>query len=360
MKNKLLLIIALLGIAIAFNYVTVLAQQQEAPPATSDSAKWEIPVEFSNYSSDKAAQMGTGGWGLDGLDAQQNIYTQPPDFAGGPYPVNTFDFDNVDNPSGDQVDALANGGDVLFSELIANRANLLVSFLGDPATAAVPGTPISVYMEGWWAAPNTSSKWKKTHLVNDTNTINDLDALEVWGPLGSDDADFYSLIGEPGGISVFYYNSGTGVSTPYITQAAIVAAVTSLGGPSTNVDLDALMVYENGGISGNHIWDTGDAIIFSIRASAPWDGGEIVVLPFGGPATFLNHGGHLWNTAFAVATTFGLSPATEEVDAIEAYPRSPDSQTPTLTEWGLIILVALLIASTAFILLRRRKSAVPA
>jgi len=35
-------------------------------------------------------------------------------------------------------------------------------------------------------------------------------------------------------------------------------------------------------------------------------------------------------------------------------------QTPSLTEWGLIILVALLIGSTVFIMLRRRKAAVPA
>jgi hypothetical protein len=35
-------------------------------------------------------------------------------------------------------------------------------------------------------------------------------------------------------------------------------------------------------------------------------------------------------------------------------------QTPTLTEWGLIILVALLIGSGVFVMLRRRKAAVPA
>lgn len=35
-------------------------------------------------------------------------------------------------------------------------------------------------------------------------------------------------------------------------------------------------------------------------------------------------------------------------------------QTPTLTEWGLAILIALLIGSTVFVMLRRRKAAVPA
>ena len=34
-------------------------------------------------------------------------------------------------------------------------------------------------------------------------------------------------------------------------------------------------------------------------------------------------------------------------------------QTPSLTQWGLIILVGLIVASTVFIMLRRRKAAVP-
>lgn len=109
-------------------------------------------------------------------------------------------------------------------------------------------------------------------------------------------------------------------------------------------------------------WGPGDSIIFSIRNTKPtgnWDGGEIVVKLFdvaGG--SFLNHGGHLWNTAFTVAAKFGVD--TEEIDAIEAFSGGPHSQTPTLTGWGLIILIALLIASTVFILLRRRKPVVPA
>jgi len=85
-----------------------------------------------------------------------------------------------------------------------------------------------------------------------------------------------------------------------------------------------------------------------------------VVLPFAGPPSFLLHGGNLWDTAFDVALAFSLNPPTQEVDAIEAYPQQPRPQTPALTEWGLIILVALLIASTIFVMLRRRKAAVPA
>jgi hypothetical protein len=114
------------------------------------------------------------------------------------------------------------------------------------------------------------------------------------------------------------------------------------------------MVYEFKGVTGNKIWDTDDIIIFSIRASGNWDGGEIVVLPFGGPASFLNHGGQIWNTAFDVATAFGVS--TQEVDAIEALPIPPGG--PVLTEWGIMILVILLLISASFIMLKRKKTAV--
>ena len=59
-------------------------------------------------------------------------------------------------------------------------------------------------------------------------------------------------------------------------------------------------------------------IIFSIAPIDIYDGGEIWVwdgLTHGG-ATFLSHGGHLWNTAFPVMATFGT--ASENVNALEA------------------------------------------
>jgi len=37
-----------------------------------------------------------------------------------------------------------------------------------------------------------------------------------------------------------------------------------------------------------------------------------------------------------------------------------EEECPTLTEWGIIILIALLVGSTVFIMLRRRKASVPA
>ncbi|GAG43460.1 unnamed protein product, partial [marine sediment metagenome] len=134
------------------------------------------------------------------------------------------------------------------------------------------------------------------------------------------DANMYSLATEPGANSVYFYPFG-GPGVPYVPQATIHAAVASLGftGAVGQVELDALMVSDRGAGS---VWGSGDMIIFSIQAAANFDGGEIIVLPFGGPAAFLAHGGHLWNTAFNVGAAFGVT--TEEIDGLEAEPPKGD------------------------------------
>jgi hypothetical protein len=489
MKSKFLVIpaiIALAGFGVVFNCGAGWAQQQQVPPVPFDETKCMIPVEFS---TDTLSCIMFGDVDFMGVpDPQQNLYTEPPDFLGPPHPGNTFDF----GTSG-EVDALANGGDALFHELKHNQATLLVSLQHDPLFG---GQRIAVWYE-LPAGPSKGPKWTHTHLDANLITLNntlELDALEVWGPLDSDDANFYSLIGDPVAVavkrSVFYWNGA--VSTPYIDHAVIVTAVQALGyiGPPDSVDLDALMLFENEGINGNKVWDAGDTIIFSIKDTRPlggnWDGGEIVVLGFGGTPFFLYHDSHLWDTAFKVAEAFGVDrppildfpvvntipppgslpridtvhyfeiihqvgqcaqicscctvviewltpssgtdtvhltkalkvnlervtdsnndglwsvcdyqrlhfktapdsckcfwyhveqvghvvyppelysrmvlykvPLLEEVDAIEAYPYD-FPMTPTLTEWGLVILVVLLIASTVFVLLKRRKAATPA
>lgn len=384
MKSRLFVIvaiIALVGFVLTLDYGSVWAQQQEAPTAEQVwEAKARINLEFSNL-QDKEAEEGVPGWGISVLNPLQVIYTEPKDAVGGPFPRNTFDFCYEG-----EVDALANGGDAFFFDLIANNAVLMLSFEGDPSWGGTigpgddpPDGPIPVYYEdnGGTCWP----KWDREHCVNDPNTVDDLDGMEVWGPFylfddpgfEHDDADFYSLVGDfASGTSVWYWTHVEHVSTPYVPHAVIVAAVTdpaltipeegceAYTGAPEDVDLDALMVFEEGGIYGDHEWNAGDMIIFSIRAAGNWDGGEIVVLPFGGPPSYLFHGGHLWCTAFPVAEAFQLDPPTEEVDAIEAYPQQPRPQTPALTEWGLVILVALLILSTIFVMLRRRKVAVPA
>lgn len=392
MKNKffvILAIIALAGFVVTLDYGDVWAQQ-EGPPEPFDEAKHIIRVEYSTDSLGPGLTPDVDENGA--ADPRQVLYTLPPDALGFPPPGDTYDFcDSID------VDAIANRGDYLFWNLATeppnhpwNTANLLVSFEYDPDLAGgVVGDNIAVYSED--ILGNTSPRWihnllppppKPPNLDRDGKTLNDtleLDGLELWGPPGADDADYYSLIGDPipdGGVpavkySVFCINPpDTHVQIPYIPHSVIVAAVTSAAldtvpgeghyeGPEELVDLDALMVWDMPVVG---TWGADDAIIFSIRAAGNWDGGEIVVLEFGAAPRFLNHGGHAWNTAFGVSGAFNLAVATEEVDAIEAYPylSSIPPGTPTLTEWGLIVLVALLIASTVFVILKRRKAVVRA
>ena len=357
MKSRFFLIlamIALVGFLVSIDYGNVCAQQEVPMAEELEEGKYAKNAEFSTLPDvDKNGNV----------DPQQIIYTEIPDGEGGPYPDNTFDFENPLDPDID-VDALADSTDALFGDLIANRVNLLVSFQGDT--------------KGLWkvwqedVAGNTRVMWSKTDFDYDDVVPNDrdLDALELWGKYGVDDANYYSLVGDTdlgmGRVSVYNMDHG-----PYISHAVIVAAVREITpdgyeGEDDVVDLDALMVWDTDEFG---TWSNGDTIIFSIRDTRPagnFDGGEIVVKPWGGPAFFLDHGippgqpVKLWNTAFNVAAAFGVD--TDEVDAIEAFRGGswPPAQTPTLTQWGLIILVALLVVSTVLVILRRRKAAVPA
>ncbi|MBW2400450.1 MAG: hypothetical protein JRG80_14405 [Deltaproteobacteria bacterium] len=101
-------------------------------------------------------------------------------------------------------------------------------------------------------------------------------------------------------------------------------------------------------------FEAGDEILFSIRAvpQANFDGGEIIRLPAGGAASFLSHGGHDWDSAFATAATFESN--SEDVDALEATP-SP-SEIPSLTGWLKGVLPALLVA-LALVTMRRAPAA---
>ena len=130
----------------------------------------------------------------------------------------------------------------------------------------------------------------------DNPNFDDLDALETYGPDQNDDANRASYMGDPGGFSVWDWNGGAPAG--WFPKADIVAAIATLGwsGDEESVDIDALMT-------------SSDEIIFSIRANGNWDGGELVVMTLGNPrgAAFLNHGMHLWNTAFNVQAAFGVN-----------------------------------------------------
>ncbi|HWR81716.1 MAG TPA: hypothetical protein VN285_00280 [Candidatus Deferrimicrobium sp.] len=287
----------------------------------------------------------------------QVLYTLIPDPAACPAPAlprrSAFNF----APAG-QVDALANLGDAFFINVYTNSAELLFSLEGDPPVPPVVG-PVAVMFEN--TAGGFGIHADHNAVANGDPMMDDLDALEVYQTGGADDANCYSLDGDPalagdGGIkySVRYAPAG-GLGTGYVPHSDIVNAIRARGWTGTavdsqNVDLDGLMVRDDP----DGIWNAGDMIIFSIEGpNANWDGGEIVILPFAGrpgSAFFLNHGGHLWNTAFAVGTTFSVG--TEEVDAIEA---ADTRRVPSLTPYGLFILLGLMILSGAYVIYSRRK-----
>jgi hypothetical protein len=142
----------------------------------------------------------------------------------------------------------------------------------------------------------------------------------------------YSLLEDPTingtRTSVWYYNGG--VSTSYLNAAQIAAAINrpDIVNLADIIDLDGLMVWDGGNIGQ---WDNGDAILFSVMPinanldgvitpninGGDIDGGEIWSWQFGQPlAQFLNHGGHLWDTAFNVKLATGA--VNENIDALEA------------------------------------------
>jgi hypothetical protein len=400
MKNRLfllLVIIAVVGIAVALNYGKVWAELDVDPELVFDSTKANEKAEFSNHFDRRAI---AGGGDIDGLDALQVLFDRDlPAMQGPPWPCDddNLDFDGLDDEEGEQVDGLANMRDANFGQLIANLAPLLVSFECDSIPGVLYGDPYCTKPTGWgriavfieYVVGNRENdpRWAQFHF-NQPNPypghLEDLDGLQLWSG-GEGFANMHSETGDArlfGGIPYsVIFQSAAGATSGYVPWSDIVAAVQAasldtdqvnhLGhyvGSTSLIDLDALMVKDNLDL----VWNDGDTIIFSIRNTKPagnWDGGEIVVLPHWTPPAlptpfYLSHGTgnqrHLWHTAFPVAQKFELVPATEDVNAIEADRIPPGLGVPTLTQWGLVILVSLLITSAVFVMLKRRKAAVPA
>ncbi|MFN7909621.1 MAG: PEP-CTERM sorting domain-containing protein, partial [Microcystis sp.] len=291
------------------------------------------------------------------LDPEQNIYW---DGNGGRQ--DTFDYSGSragDTDPAREVDALANHQDALFWDVIANQAALLFStgsttllLPGDSRAAVYNASPdynqLGIHEKSvlFESIGGGIDFWAKPPEIDQAG-VNDLDGLEVWSsvsPTSSqypspadptpDDADMYSLLGDPliNGIrtSVWYYNPITQISNSYITAAQIAAAINrpDIANLANIIDLDGLMVWDGGNIGQ---WDNSDAILFSVMPidanldgiitpninGGDIDGGEIWSWQFGQPlAQFLNHGGHLWDTAFNVRQATGA--VNENIDALEA------------------------------------------
>ena len=196
--------------------------------------------------------------------------------------------------------------------------------------------------------------WASAPEVNGMPLPVDVDGLEVWGKEPGEvnepevpvygDADKYSLdVDLPSGVSVW-----NAAGTPYVGWGSIVSAVESLLGPVPGtafslrdehqgrqaINLDALMVNdiiestdvfnEDFGLPGAEgVLDQneqpidpfgvegnvrGDQIIFSIRQIVdPADpdgyystGSELFVLDSLAGASFLEHGGHVWDHGFSL------------------------------------------------------------
>lgn len=231
-------------------------------------------------------------------------------FAGAPAPGQSLIWDGLGGTAnihdyGVEVDALANPGDVLFSEVIGNRTNLLLSMQGDQHQRSIyaisPGGSIRL-----WA---TNQTIKTPPPVGNPPAPFDLNGLEVWGPDATWDAFSFSPAFDrlPGNISASVVDAIS--DTVVYTQQNIATAI---GRPDLGsaIDLDALM-------------QDGSRIIFSIQPIDVFDGGEIWVWDgsSANSAQFLQFGGHTWNTAFDLQGYFGsygYDIGTENVDALEA------------------------------------------
>ncbi len=227
----------------------------------------------------------------------------------------------------DQVDALAFHNDFLFNEVQVNQAAMIVS----------------LETENFIRSHDTSGSvgiWASATDIRSPATPTEVDAVEVWGTV---DADHYSYIGDavvPGApappgtpaISIFYFDGIS--STPYILHDQVRDALNnSFGFGLDSVDVDALMVQD---LTQTGIWETTDTIIFSVRPVGTLDGGELFVWKNGFGVTYLNHGGHTWDTLNPVATIFGAS--TENIDALEAIVPEPSSL--ALAAFGILALAA--------------------
>jgi hypothetical protein len=235
-----------------------------------------------------------------------------------------------------EVDALANLEDALFDAVIHDQSFLLFSTDLDPqiyyeAPGCCPGF-------GVWATPPQI----------DQVSPDDVDGLEVWGEEMVDDANRYSLEYDPfpgtDRVAVWGYDSGTHTSFPIYKVSDIGTAIGLDVSYWEFLDLDAMMM-------------SGDSIMFSIDPidldgggitpnANDIDGGEIWVWDgTANPAQFLDHGGHLWDTAFEVQKTYGT--ASENINALEA------ASVPEPTS---ILLFGLGLAGLAGYALRRRRN----
>jgi len=238
--------------------------------------------------------------------------------------------DTFDYGDGKEVDALANCQDALYHAVINDQASLLWSTGTPNATGCMDPR---IYYEkphccpgnGVWATPNQIN----ASTYDDTGDphLTDVDGLEVWGVEMQDDANRYSLAGDPvdaTGKPVAVWAYAGGVSTTWLYDSAIAAALLndlSIDLALDDIDLDAMMTWDADCGTGEFDIGAGDSIMFSLapvtdlQGNTILDGGEIFVYDALG-ARYLYHGCHLWDTPNGVLGYAGSK--CENVNALEA------------------------------------------
>ena len=226
--------------------------------------------------------------------------------------ADTFDYDGFDSAPGGEVDALANCRDALYHAVINDQASLLWSTTADPQIYREKPGPCACKAAAVWATPNQINA---STYDDGTPHLTDVDGLEVWGEETVDDANRYSLAGDPGGTAVWAYLGGVN-STPWLSDADIMAALNAeFEFGLTCIDLDAMMTWDADCGTGEFDINAGDSIMFSLAPVGNLDGGEIFVWDAQG-ARYLYHGCHLWDTPNVVLGYAGS--ACENVNALEA------------------------------------------
>ena len=288
--------------------------------------------EYTNLLDEQAVG---GGGAHNGLMPGMILYTDPPDLAGAPNPFSVRQLNTTN-----EVDAIANYGDAYFPQVVANRADLYVSFLGDEGVLER-----AVYYET--PAGIRGLQWTQTNFCNpNAGDLEDLDGLEIWGPYSASDVNRYSVTNDwaTGGTSMYNYVGG-GPDTQYISQATVVAWVTNASlapeqytGLADDVDIDGVPIpassFVISGGSGEIDWTLDSAIKLSAT----------VVVSAG-------------SFADVTATAFGSGYLTSPTEATMDFGEAIEiGDIPTITEWGFVAIVLLLVIGGAFAIVRRRRT----
>ncbi|MDX2178624.1 MAG: PEP-CTERM sorting domain-containing protein [Bryobacteraceae bacterium] len=183
-------------------------------------------------------------------------------------------------------------------------------------------------VSGSGSGSGVASSWLGSESINGAG-VNEVGALDLWGPVGVPDAEMYSEVGDPSGCAVLQVGAAC-----RFTVAELAAAI---GVDPVHFDLDGLMFKESN--IGRDLHPTNPlfkthggkapSLIFSIMPAPAlsgfaYDGGEIWTYdPVTKTVAFLNQSGRIWNTAFDVRGTFrsgvfnGIIDS-ENITAIEA------------------------------------------